>query len=64
MVEKKKEGRGCPVGRRPPVAAARIREEGPAAGLLSTLAAAAASLTGRRAHRPGCHQVSTVRGRE
>jgi hypothetical protein len=54
---RKRRGGGCPAGRRPPTAAARIRKEGPAAGLLSTLAAAAASLTGRRAHRPGCRQT-------
>jgi hypothetical protein len=52
VLEEEKEGRGCPAGRRPPAAVAQIREEGPAAGLLNTLAAAAASLTGRRAHRP------------
>jgi hypothetical protein len=46
-VEKKRRGGG---DLQAAAADAWIREEGPAAGLLSTLAAAAASLTGRRAH--------------
>jgi hypothetical protein len=46
MVEKKRRGGGVL-----PAAVARIREEGLVAGLLSSLAAVAASLTERRADR-------------
>jgi hypothetical protein len=52
-VEKERRGEG-----RPPAAAAQIREEGLTGGLLSSLATADASLTGRHGvwrHHPGSY---------